>query len=264
MAQALMTERQNQRAHSLGSLARSALAITVWAVAIMTILSIAGINVAPLLASAGVLGVVLGFGAQTLVADYLAGIAMIFEDQLGIGDTIDLGVVLGEVEEVALRYTRVRDSWGVVWYVRNGTIQYVANQSQGWTYALVEIPVPYNEDLEKVQQVIDAAGKEMLEDPDYNVMLLGAPYYSALQEVTATSAIIRVNTKVVPDGNQWYAARVIRQQMKQALDDAGIRIPLDGIEIRTVQAQAAARPGRAPSAERQASLKDPDAGKRHP
>jgi len=237
LAATLMEDRQGQRAHALGSLAKNALTIIIWVIAVMMILSTLGVNIAPIIASGAVISAVLGFGAQTYIADYLNGISMIFEDQMGIGDTVELGgIVLGEVEETALRYTRIRDFWGVVWYVRNGQIQSVANQSQGWTYSLIEIPVPYDEDLTKVQQVVDAVGKEMGEDPQYNGVLLGAPYYSNVTELTATSVVVRVNTKIVPNGNQWYAGRAIRQRMKEGLDAAGIRIPYDGIQVRTFQA----------------------------
>ena len=237
LATTLMEDRQGQRAHALGSLAKNALTIIIWAIAVMMILSTLGVNIAPIIASGAVISAVLGFGAQTYIADYLNGISMIFEDQMGIGDTVELGgIVLGEVEETALRYTRIRDFWGVVWYVRNGQIQSVANQSQGWTYSLIEIPVPYDEDLTRVQQVVDAVGKEMGEDPQYNGVLLGAPYYSNVTELTATSVVVRVNTKIVPNGNQWYAGRAIRQRTKEGLDAAGIRIPYDGIQVRTFQA----------------------------
>ncbi|MED6331198.1 MAG: mechanosensitive ion channel family protein, partial [Actinomycetota bacterium] len=221
LATTLMEDRQGQRAHALGSLAKNALTITIWVIAVMMILSTLGVNIAPLIASGAVISAVLGFGAQTYIADYLNGISMIFEDQMGIGDTVELGgIVLGEVEETALRYTRIRDFMGVVWYIRNGQIQSVANQSQGWTYSLVEIPVPYDEDLAKVQQVINTVGKEMGEDPQYNGVLLGSPYYSNVTELTATSVVVRVNTKIVPNGNQWYAGRVIMQRMKEGLDAA--------------------------------------------
>lgn len=243
LASTLMEDRQRQRAHALGSLAKNALTIIVWAAAVLTIMGTLGVNLAPILASGAVVSAVIGFGAQSYIADYLNGISMIFEDQLGIGDTVDMGgIVLGEVEETALRYTRVRDFWGVVWYVRNGQIQSVANQSQGWTYSLIEIPVPYDEDLGRVQQVIDAAGKEMGSDPQYNGVLLGAPYYSNVTELTATAVVIRVNTKIVPNGNQWFAGRVVRQRMKEALDSAGIRIPLEGMQVRTFQAGTQAVP----------------------
>ena len=243
LATTLMQDRQGQRAHALGSLAKNALTIIIWVIAVMMILSTLGVNIAPIIASGAVISAVLGFGAQTYIADYLNGISMIFEDQMGIGDTVELGgIVLGEVEETALRYTRIRDFWGVVWYVRNGQIQSVANQSQGWTYSLIEIPVPYDEDLARVQRVVDAVGKEMGEDPQYNGVLLGAPYYSNVTELTATSVVVRVNTKIVPNGNQWYAGRAIRQRMKEGLDAAGIRIPYDGIQVRTFQAGAGSAP----------------------
>ena len=127
----LLNQRTEQRASAIGTLLRSVVAITVWTIAMLTILPLLGIDIAPLLASAGVIGVALGFGAQTLVKDYLSGIFMIIEDQYGVGDVVDVGPVIGTVEEVALRFTRLRDMSGVVWYVRNGEILRVANRSQG-------------------------------------------------------------------------------------------------------------------------------------
>ena len=123
--------RKEQRAASVNTLLNRMLGVVIWAVAGVTILSVFGINVAPILASAGVVGVALGFGAQTLVKDYLAGIFLIIEDQYGIGDVVDVGPVVGTVEDVTLRVTRLRDSSGVVWYIRNGEILRVANRSQG-------------------------------------------------------------------------------------------------------------------------------------
>lgn len=124
-------ERRAQRAESIGQLLASTATLVVWLIALLTIFSRLGIEIAPILASAGVLGVALGFGAQALVKDYLAGIFVVLEDQYGIGDTVDVGPVTGVVEDVTLRITRIRDSAGVIWYVRNGEIVRVANQSQG-------------------------------------------------------------------------------------------------------------------------------------
>ena len=241
LARTLLRERQHQRAHSMGSLARSAVTITIWTIAVMTILTIVGVNVGPLLASAGVLGVVLGFGAQTLVADYLAGISMIFEDQLGIGDTVDLGVVLGDVELVALRYTRIRDTFGVVWYVRNGTIQYVANQSQGWTFALVDVPVPADQDLGRIEQIITRTGEEIGQDPEFADLLLGNPTFSGVVSATATTTVIRVNTKIVPNSSQAGTTRMLRLRIMQALAKEGIHIPYDGVMIQNVETKASVR-----------------------
>jgi len=191
LSEELLENRITQRAHALGSLAHSGAVILIWSVAIMMIMTELGLNIGPLLASAGVLGVVIGFGAQTLVADYLAGISMTLEDQLGIGDVVDCGVVLGTVEEVALRYTRIRDFYGVVWYVRNGTISYIANQSQGWTYALVDLALDYNADLEKVRTVIDGEGQRIAKDASYDAVFMDPPVYAGVEEARGDAIVVR-------------------------------------------------------------------------
>ncbi len=122
--------RKTQRAASISQLLRSIITIFVWSIAIITALSTLGINVAPILTSAGVVGVAVGFGAQTLVKDYLAGIIMIIEDQYGVGDVVDVGPVTGTVVEVGLRVTRLQDADGIIWYMRNGEVSRIANHSQ--------------------------------------------------------------------------------------------------------------------------------------
>ncbi len=139
------TERREQRARALGSILRSAISVIVFGIAALTILSILGFNVAPLLASTAVLGVALGFGAQNLVRDYLAGLLMLVEDHYGVGDTINAGVATGTVEAMSLLTTTLRDVNGVVWHIRNGTIDSVGNESQGWSRAVIDYPVPYEE-----------------------------------------------------------------------------------------------------------------------
>lgn len=123
-------DRYEQRARSISALLRSVISVTVWSLAAIMALSNLGIDVAPILASAGVVGVALGFGAQTLIKDFLAGIFMILEDQYGVGDLIDVGPAIGTVEEIGLRVTRLRDESGIVWYMRNGEVLRVANHSQ--------------------------------------------------------------------------------------------------------------------------------------
>jgi small-conductance mechanosensitive channel len=226
----LLQNRISQRANALGSLARSTAVIVIWSVAVITIMTEIGINVGPLLASAGVLGVVLGFGAQTLVADYLAGISMALEDQLGVGDVVDCGVVLGTVEQVALRYTRIRDFFGVVWYVRNGTITYIANQSQGWTYAVVDFALDPDADLAKIREVVDAEGQLIALDASYDTVFMDPPVYAGLEEARGDAIVVRVMAKVVPD-QQFIAARLLRERIKGALDKAGLHIPLAQMQI---------------------------------
>jgi small conductance mechanosensitive channel len=225
LSQVLLTQRTEQRAAAIGTLLRSVVAITVWTIALLMILPLLGINVGPLLASAGVIGVALGFGAQTLVKDYLSGIFMIIEDQYGVGDLVDVGPVIGTVEEVALRFTRLRDQTGVVWYVRNGEILRVANRSQGWTLAIVDIPIGYNENIDKVRDIVDSVANDMDEDPTYDDMLLGRPMFAGVESVSGEAVVIRITAKSVPD-QQIPLARTIRERMKLAFDRAGITVPV--------------------------------------
>lgn len=225
LSQILLTERTEQRAAAIGSLLRSTIAITIWSIALLTILPLLGIDIAPLLASAGVIGVALGFGAQTLVKDYLSGIFIIIEDQYGVGDLVDVGPVIGTVEEVALRFTRLRDMTGVVWYVRNGEILRVANRSQGWTLAVVDIPIAYDEDIDRVRQIVEAVATDMDEDPRYDDMLLGRPAYAGVESVSGEAVVIRITAKAAPD-EQIALARTIRERMKVAFDRAGVVVPV--------------------------------------
>ena len=225
LSEVLLTQRTEQRAAAIGSLLRSVVAITVWSIALLTILPLLGIDIAPLLASAGVIGVALGFGAQTLVKDYLSGIFIIAEDQYGVGDLVDLGPVIGTVEEVALRYTRLRDQTGVVWYVRNGEILRVANRSQGWTLAIVDIPIGYDENIDTVREIVERVASDMDEDPTYDDMLLGRPTFAGIESVSGEAVVIRITAKAAPD-QQISCARTIRERMKLALDRAGITVPV--------------------------------------
>lgn len=226
----VMTQRTEQRAQAMGALLRSIAIITIWTIAFMTMLTTVGINIGPILASAGVLGVILGFGAQQLVADYLAGISMIFEDQLGLGDVVNVGTVTGTVEDVALRCTRIRDFDGTVWYIRNGQMAFVANQSKGWTIARIDFPLSYDADLDAVRAIIDAEGQRMHNDPQYDRILLDSPTYAGVEIVRGDAVIIRIIAKTAPE-QQFLATRVLRQGMKEALDAAGIKMPVQTVRF---------------------------------
>ncbi|MFN8125540.1 MAG: mechanosensitive ion channel family protein [Candidatus Nanopelagicales bacterium] len=221
----LLKERRQQRAHAIGQLVRSVVAVAIWGSALLMALPLLGIDIAPLLASAGVIGVALGFGAQTLVKDYLSGIFLILEDQFGVGDFVDLGEAIGTVEEVTLRVTRLRDTSGVVWYVRNGEILRVANRSQGWTVAIIDIPVSYAEDLHRVQEIVDRAADEMVADPDCIVTEFSRPAYAGVESVSGEAVTVRVTAKSDPD-SQVALTREIRERLKRAFDAAGIVVPV--------------------------------------
>lgn len=225
LTEILKGERREQRAESIGQLLRSAATLVIWSIGLLTVLTRVGIDIGPLLASAGVLGVALGFGAQALVKDYLAGIFVILEDQYGVGDVVDLGSAIGTVEEVTLRITRLRDLSGVVWYVRNGEIMRVANRSQGWTMAVIDIPVAYDEDLEQVRSIIEAVGVDMDDDPAYDDMLLGRPEWAGVEQVSGDAVFIRVFAKAAPE-QQAAVARELRERVKVAFDRAGVRVPV--------------------------------------
>jgi len=221
----LMTARREQRAEALGQLMRSIVTFTIFGLGILVVLAQAGVNLTPILASAGVVGVALGFGAQTLVKDFLSGIFLVLEDQFGVGDVVDLGPAIGTVEEVTLRITRVRDLSGIVWYVRNGEILRVGNRSQGWTTAVVDVPVAFNEDLDRVRRIVDKVGTMMDGDPAYDGILFGMPTYAGVESVSGDAMFVRVIAKAAPD-QQMTAARAIREQIKLGFDEAGIKVPV--------------------------------------
>ncbi len=221
----IMSQRREQRAEAVGQLVRSGMIIALWGTAALLILTQLGVNIAPIMASAGVVGVALGFGAQTLVKDYLSGFFMIVEDQYGVGDLVDVGEVTGTVEEVALRVTRIRDPSGVVWYVRNGEILRVANQSQGWTMAAVVIPVSYDADLEQIRTLVVGVGNEMAADPETRERMLGRPMFSGVDAVSGEAVYVRIMARARA-GKQIPLTRELRERLKNAFDQAGIVVPV--------------------------------------
>jgi moderate conductance mechanosensitive channel len=221
----IMSQRREQRARAVGQLLRNTLALVIWGTAGLLALTELGVNITPLLASAGVVGVALGFGAQTLVKDYLSGFFMIVEDQYGVGDLVDVGPVVGTVEEVALRVTRIRDLTGVVWYVRNGEILRVANQSQGWTLAAATIPVSYNADLEVIRRVVVEVGNDMYNDPVTQTMMLGRPTFAGVDAVSGEAIYVRIAAKARAS-HQVALTRELRERLKNAFDQNGIVVPV--------------------------------------
>lgn len=221
----LQKERRAQRAKAIGSLVTSVFAVLLWGSAVMMALPVLGINIAPLLASAGVIGVALGFGAQTLVKDYLSGIFMILEDQFGVGDYVDLGEAVGTVDEVTLRVTRLRDPSGVIWYVRNGEILRVANRSQGWTLAIIDIPVAYDQDLDQIASIVEHVGDEMVADPDSGITEFSRPTFAGVESMSGEAVYVRITAKTDPD-EQVRLTREIRRRLKKAFDEAGIKVPV--------------------------------------
>ncbi|MDP3972120.1 MAG: mechanosensitive ion channel, partial [Candidatus Nanopelagicales bacterium] len=176
-------------------------------------------------ASAGIIGAAIAFGAQNLIKDYVSGISVILEDQYGVGDIVDLGPAVGTVENVTLRVTQLRDTSGVVWYVRNGEILRVANRSKGWTVSIVDVPVAYSENLAHVREVIERVADDMDADPHYDSMLLERPAYAGVESVAGDAMFIRITAKSAPN-QQVSVSRAIRERLKIAFDEAGIKVPV--------------------------------------
>jgi small-conductance mechanosensitive channel len=221
---ALIDERRKQRVRALGSVLRSAASITIFSIAGVVILGDLGINLAPLLASAGVVGIAVGFGAQNLVRDYLAGIFMLVEDQYGVGDVITVGDATGTVESVTLRVTRLRSVNGIVWHVRNGAIETVGNESQGWARAVLDFPVPYTADLSTIRALLADIADGMWNEPVWRTVMIEKPEVWGAQEVDMTppsTVAMRVVVKTAPL-RQWEVEREMRARVKTALDAAGI------------------------------------------
>ena len=216
-------ERRRQRSEAIGSVLRSITSFVILGTAALTVLSVLSINLAPLLASAGVAGVALGFGARNLVTDFLSGVFMILEDQYGVGDVVDAGVASGEVIEVGLRVTKLRGDEGEIWYVRNGEVKRIGNKSQGWATATVDVQVRYEEDLDRVRTVITDTGKRMAKDEPWNERLWGPVEVMGLDSVTLESMVICTQAKTMP-GKKLGVERELRGRIKQAFDTAGIRI----------------------------------------
>jgi small conductance mechanosensitive channel len=216
-------ERRRQRSAAIGSVLRSVASFVILGTAALMVLGAFQINLAPLLASAGVAGVAIGFGARNLVTDFLSGVFMILEDQYGVGDTIDAGVASGEVIEVGLRVTKLRGAQGEIWYVRNGEVKRIGNLSQGWATAGVDVTVKADEDLDRLKATLDEVAEKMSKEEPWNEFLWGPVEVLGLDSVLIDSMVVRVSAKTMP-GRSATVERELRWRIKRAFDAAHIRI----------------------------------------
>jgi len=214
------SERRQQRSEAIGSVLTSFATAAVFSIAFLMILAELGIQLAPLLASAGIAGLALGFGAQTLVKDVIAGMFMLLEDQYGVGDVVDLGEASGTVEAVGLRTTSVRDLRGVLWHVRNGEIIRVGNRSQGWGQVVLDIPIGFAK-VEEATRVLTEASVAMAEDPLWRASMISTPEVLGVEQLTVDGATLRVTVRTTAD-SQPLVARELRSRLTEALASAGI------------------------------------------
>ncbi|MCQ3802989.1 MAG: mechanosensitive ion channel family protein [bacterium] len=218
------SERSSQRTRTLGAVLRSLSSIVIYGLAVMMSLGEFDVNLGPLIAGAGIVGVAVGFGAQSLVKDFLSGVFMLLEDQYGVGDVIDAGDTIGVVEEVKLRTTQVRDINGTLWHIPNGEIRRVANMSQDWGQAVLDIEVAYDTDIGQAMGVIKEVADGMWREQLPNATIIAEPTIAGVQSFGESSMAIRMMAKTEP-GEHFAAARELRGRLKEALDQAGIEIP---------------------------------------
>ncbi|WP_315098704.1 mechanosensitive ion channel family protein [uncultured Cellulomonas sp.] len=238
-ASPLTSARRAQRARTIGSVLRSTATVVVGGIAFFLVLDTLGVNIAPFIASAGVVGVAVGFGAQSLVKDFLSGLFMLLEDQYGVGDIVDVGPATGTVEAVTLRITKIRDSDGTLWYVPNGTMLRVGNKSQGWATAVVEIDVDYFADLDEVRGLLAEAASRVVKDPVVGTHVRGEPTITGIERLSAEAVTLRLKVKTSP-AMQWEVARSLRTATRDELERA--QVPLAGQRDLMATHRAAAAP----------------------
>jgi small conductance mechanosensitive channel len=217
----LLSERRKQRAATIGSVLKSAVSFTLFVIAAMLVLNEVGINLAPFIAGTSIVGVALGFGAQNIVGDFLAGMFMMLEDQYGVGDVIDFEQASGTVEAVGLRTTRLRDVNGTVWYVRNGVVVRVGNMSQGFATVVLDIPIDAWTDVSTASEAMLEVARAMRAEDAWAAVFLGEPEVQGVEALTRYETQIRLVARVRPL-EQWRTARELRQRIRLRLAELGL------------------------------------------
>ncbi|HUC33146.1 MAG TPA: mechanosensitive ion channel family protein [Ilumatobacteraceae bacterium] len=213
--------RQVARAVTLSAVSRATVSWVVWSIAALMVLGIFEIQLAPLIAGAGIVAVAVGLGAQSFVKDCFAGFFMIMEDQCGVGDDVDLGHAAGIVEAISLRSLRIRGADGTLWTVPAGAIIRVGNHSRAWSQGLVDVTVPSTTDVDEAIAAFDEACDQMRDDEEHASVLLGRPTLMGIERFDPAGVVYRLSIKTVP-GEHWKAMRAFRLAIVRALDAHGI------------------------------------------
>ena len=219
------------RIETLGRVFRYTAAVVIFLVAGSLVLGELGISVAPILATAGVAGVAIGFGAQSLVKDYFTGFFLLLEDQVRQGDVIEVAGKSGQVEEVTLRYIRLRDFEGHVHFVPNGEIKVVTNRTRGFAHAVIEIGVAYNADVDRAFAIMGDVAREMRADPSWSRRIAGDLDVVGVEKLADSAVVLRARLQVVPPIEQWNVRREFLKRLKKAYADRGIDIPFPHLTI---------------------------------
>ncbi len=226
----LATERVVQRTRTMGTVLNNFITWSIVVIAISMVLSELGVAIGALAAGAGLLGAGVGFGAQTLIRDLISGLFIVFEDQYGVGDSVNLGEISGVVEGVGLRVTQVRDLDGVLWYVRNGEIMRVGNHSQGWSRAVVDVAFAYDTDVTKAKAIVENAASIVASEPHNTDRIIGAPQVWGIHALSGDQLVLRV-IQETKSGLADEFARELRTQIKRDVDAAGLSLASSGTNI---------------------------------
>lgn len=247
--------RDLRRSATLARVCRSAVSVFVWTIVLLTVLKRLIPDIGPMLAGVGIAGLAVGFGAQSMVRDFLGGFFVLLEDQYRVGDLVEIDGVGGVVEHLSLRRTSLRALDGTLHHIPNGDIKLVSNRSAGWSKAIVDVGVPYEEDLHRVRAALVKAGNDLLTDPGAGHLVLEPAEILGVEEFGESQVTVRVSVKTLP-GKQVPVGRVLRQRIMEAFDREDISIPFPHRVMIHRQADPAAGGG---AAQAEAPAR-PDAG----
>ena len=219
-----LPEEREQYAETISSILQSTGLVAIVTVAGAMILAEIGINIAPILAGAGIVGLAVGFGAQTLVKDVISGLFILAERQFSVGDAIQVGEIAGSVEKMTLRATFLRDGEGTRHVVPNGEIRILSNRTEGWAQAILDVGISYTESIDRAMQVLQSVGEEMEADPELGGLFMGKPNVLGVQALDDSAVVLRMTAKTRP-GKQYTVTRELRRRVKERFDAAGIDIP---------------------------------------
>lgn len=230
-----------KRIETLSRVFRYTASVAIYVVTGMVVLGELGVSIAPILATAGVLGIAVGFAAQNLIKDYFNGIFLLLENQVRQGDVVDVGGKGGLVEEVTLRYIKMRDYDGNVHFVPNGTITTVTNMSRGFAYSVIDVGVAYREDVDEVMQLMRQVGTDLRKDETIGPKIIEDMEMAGVEKWDASAVIIRCRFQVLPLA-QWGVRREFLHRLKQVFDQRGIEIPYPHMTIYAGQAKDGSAP----------------------
>jgi small conductance mechanosensitive channel len=243
----LVAVRVVQRTRTIGSVLGNVVTTAIVIVAVLSIITLSNSNITSAFALiTAALGAGLGFGAQNIIKDVLNGLFMVIEDQLGVGDVVDLGFATGVVESVGIRVTQVRDVNGTLWYVRNGEILRVGNMSQGWSRVIIDLAVPYTADVEEVQRRMLETAVELSEDPKWRSRILERPEIWGIESISAEAIVIRLVVKTRSTAKD-DVARELRARLKRLLDEMDVKLPsLNSVVLSGYEGAASIKGARPP------------------